>query len=79
MMVLRMVNNWLYCSLDRNCNSGRASSVLGSPEEDGRMTTGRPVSTHDALGSATRRHLIELLSRCGAADADALAGELACR
>ena len=40
------------------------------------MTTGRPVSTHDALGSATRRHLIELLFRCGAADAHALAGEL---
>jgi hypothetical protein len=27
MMVPCMVNSWLYCSLDRNCSPGRASSV----------------------------------------------------
>ncbi|CAB4937187.1 unannotated protein [freshwater metagenome] len=27
MIVPCMVNSWLYCSLDRNCNPGTASSV----------------------------------------------------
>ncbi len=27
MMVPCMVNNWLYCSSDRNCSPGRASSA----------------------------------------------------
>ncbi len=30
MIVPCMVNSWLYCSFERNCSPGRASSALSS-------------------------------------------------